>query len=84
MALTYKDINIENNLIKINKSVKYVWIGEYYPKTKKKIYDYRLTIPKTKKSTREVPLPSMLIPILKSVIKTNKENKFKPTYIIIA
>ena len=77
MALTHKDIDFKNNLIKINKSVKYVWTGEYNPKTNKKIYDFRLTIPKTKKSTREVPLPSMLIPILKSIIKTNKENKLK-------
>lgn len=75
MALTYKDIDYDNGIINITKSVKYVWTGEYDVKTNKKIYEYRLTIPRTKKSVREVPLPIILIPILKSLVKKNKENK---------
>lgn len=76
MALQNKDIDFDNRIININKSVKYVWTGEY-DKKKKKIYENRVTIPKTKKSIREVPLPMMLVPIIKNVIKTNKENRLK-------
>ena len=75
MALQNKDIDFDNMIVKINKSVKYSWTGEINSKTNKRIYAYNLTIPKTKKSNREVPLPTILIPILKNVIKTNKENK---------
>lgn len=76
MALQIDDIDFKNKLIKINKSVKLVWTGERN-KDNKKIYENRVTIPKTKKSIREVPFPPLLIPILKSIIKTNKENKLK-------
>lgn len=75
MALQNKDIDFDNRIVNINKSVKYVWTGEYDKKTKNKIYEYKLTIPKTKASVREVPLPSMIIPIIKNLIKKNKENK---------
>lgn len=77
MALQHDDIDFDNKIIKINKSVKYVWTGEYNKKTNKKIYEYKLTIPKTKASIREVPLPNMLIPILKNIMNHNKENKLK-------
>lgn len=76
MALQEKDIDFDNRVIKINKSVKYVWTGER-TKENKKIYEYRVAIPKTKKSIREVPFPSLLTPILKALIKKNKENKLK-------
>lgn len=76
MALQEQDINFDTRVIKINKSVKYVWTGER-TKEGKKIYENRLTIPKTKRSNREVPFPSMLVPIFKSLIKKNKENKLK-------
>lgn len=76
MALQEHDINYDKRVIKINKSVKYVWTGER-TKDNKKIYEYRVTIPKTKRSIREVPFPYMLIPIFKSIIKKNKENKLK-------
>lgn len=76
MALQTNDIDFENRLIKINKSVKLVWTGERGKDGKKK-YENRVTIPKTKKSIREVPFPSMLVPILKGLIKRNKENKLK-------
>jgi integrase len=75
MSLQNKDIDFDNKIVNINKSVKYVWTGEYNKKTTKKIYEYKLTIPKTKSSVREVPLPDMLIPILKSVNKKNKKNR---------
>ncbi|MBC8059305.1 MAG: site-specific integrase [Clostridiaceae bacterium] len=83
MALQNKDIDFDNRIININKSVKYVWTGKFKVttnkktnvKTNKKTYEYKLTIPKTKKSVREVPFPKMLIPILKKLIIQNKENK---------
>lgn len=74
MAIDEPDINFNTRMVKINKSVKYVWTGKWNSDNKK-IYEYKLTIPKTKSSTREVPFPSMLVPILKSIIRTNKENK---------
>lgn len=76
MALTETDVDFDNKIIKINKSVKYVWTGER-TKENKKIYEYKVSIPKTKSSVREVPLPTMLIPIIKNLIKTNKENRLK-------
>lgn len=76
MALQVQDINFNNMSINVTKSVKYVWTGERN-KEGKKIYENKVTIPKTKKSIREVPLPSMLKPILKSLIKKNMENKLK-------
>ena len=76
MALQENDINFDSRVIKINKSVKYVWTGER-TKEGKKVYENRLTIPKTKKSVREIPFPSILVPIFKSLIKKNKENKLK-------
>lgn len=76
IALQENDIDFDNRVIKINKSVKYVWTGER-TKEGKKIYENRVTIPKTKKSIREVPFPSLLTPILKALIKKNKENKLK-------
>lgn len=76
MALQESDIDFKNKIIKINKSVKYVWTGER-TKNNKKIYEYRVTVPKTKKSIREIPLPKLLIPIIKTIIKDNKKNKLK-------
>ncbi|NFO28850.1 site-specific integrase [Clostridium botulinum] len=76
MALQVNDIDFNDMNIKITKSVKYVWTGEK-DKNGKKIYENRVTIPKTKKSIREVPLPSMLKPILRNLIKKNMELKLK-------
>ncbi|MBN1042912.1 site-specific integrase [Clostridium botulinum] len=76
MALQVNDIDFNNMNIKITKSVKYVWTGEK-DKNGKKIYENKVTIPKTKKSIREVPLPSMLKPILRNLIKKNMELKLK-------
>jgi len=76
MALQTNDIDFNRMNIKINKSVKYVWTGERN-KENKKIYENKVTIPKTKTSIREVPLPVMLKPIIKTLIKKNMENKLK-------
>lgn len=76
MAITEDDINFDTRTIRINKSVKYVWTGEY-TKDNKKVYEYRVSIPKTKSSVRSVPFPSSLVPVLKSIITKNKENKLK-------
>jgi integrase len=75
MALQPKDLNYDIGVININKSVKYVWTGEHNPKTHKKIYEYRLSTTKTKKGVRDVPLPNKIIPLLKSLIHQNEENK---------
>lgn len=76
MALQVKDIDFNHMNIKIRKSVKYVWTGER-DKDGQKIYENRVTIPKTRTSIREVPLPDMLKPIIKALIKKNMENKLK-------
>lgn len=76
MALQVNDIDFNNMNIKIKKSVKYVWTGEI-DKAGKKIYENKVTIPKTKSSIREVPLPAMLKPILKDLIKENMKNKLR-------
>ncbi|MDY4823230.1 MAG: tyrosine-type recombinase/integrase [Candidatus Onthovivens sp.] len=76
MALTEKDINFNDSTININKSVRNAWTGERNKKGKK-TREFEVTIPKTKASIREVPLPGMLVPILKSTILKNKENKIK-------
>lgn len=76
MALQEDDINFDSRIIRINKSVKYVWTGDR-TKDGKKIYEYKLTIPKTKRSNRLVPFTSMLVPIVKTLLKKNKENKLK-------
>lgn len=76
MALTEKDINFNDSTININKSVRNAWTGERNKKGKK-TREFEVTVPKTKNSIREVPLPGMLVPILKSTILKNKENKLK-------
>lgn len=53
LALTYKDIDLKNNLITINKSVEYVGNTP------------RIKQPKTASGIRKVPLPDILIPIVK-------------------
>lgn len=76
MALQVKDTDFNHMNINVKKSVKYVWIGER-DKEGKKIYENRVTIPKTRTSIREVPLPDLLKPIIKGLIKRNMENKLK-------
>jgi integrase len=76
MALQTNAIDFNHMNIKISKSVKYVWTGER-DKDGKKIYENKVTIPKTRTSIREVPLPDVLKPIIKGLIKKNMENKLK-------
>ncbi|EKQ56202.1 MULTISPECIES: site-specific integrase [unclassified Clostridium] len=76
MALQVKDFDFNHMNVKIKKSVKYVWTGER-DKEGKKIYANKVTIPKTRTSIREVPLPGMLKPIIKGLIKKNMEHKLK-------
>lgn len=76
LALQVNDIDFNNMSININKSAKYVWTGER-TKDGTKLYEYRVFIPKTKTSIREVPLPNILKPIIKDLIKANMENKLK-------
>lgn len=76
LALQINDIDFNNMSININKSAKYVWTGER-DKKGTKIYEYKVFKPKTKSSIREVPLPTMLKPIIKTLIKSNMTNKLK-------
>ena len=76
LALQTNDIDFNNMTININKAAKYVWTGERDAKGTK-IYEYKVFKPKTKTSIREVPLPTMLKPIIKSLMKTNMENKLR-------
>ena len=69
LALTWNDIDFENKILKINKTVFTTKIENHY----KQIID----TPKTKKSVREIPLSNNLIEVLKNI-----KNKSKSKYII--
>lgn len=69
LALTWNDIDFENKILKINKTVFTTKIENHY----KQIID----TPKTKKSVREIPLSNNLIEVLKNI-----KNESKSKYII--
>ena len=60
MALTYKDINMKTGVISINKTM-------YKTLDKNKKWIYVVDTPKTKNSTREIPLPSFIKESLKEL-----------------
>lgn len=74
LALTWEDIDLRNNIIKINKSLAKVYIiGEDGLKERKQI----IQVPKTRRSIREVPFPENLIPIFKDIKRKQNRDKFK-------
>lgn len=60
LALTPKDIDINNRVIKINKTVE--WVGNV---------PYIKDTPKTEAGIREIPIPSILVDELKGKLKQN-------------
>ncbi len=70
LALTIKDIDIINGIVKVNKNIKLV-----KDINKDGTHSYKTIIqqPKTKASVREVPIPSKLIPAVISYINEQKE-----------
>lgn len=74
LALTPNDIDFVEGYINISKSLKRV------PKITsegKKIYEYDITVPKTKNSIRRVPLIPSIAPVIKAQITKNKTNKIE-------
>jgi len=73
LALTKKDIDLKNKVVKINKNLKKI-------KDIKKdgSYKYKMIVqpPKTKRSKREVPIPSKLIAPLQKYILNQKKKYF--------
>jgi len=69
LALTHNDIDFENNIIKVSKSVTYLTIdGEYKPV---------VSTPKTNSSIRDVPILEQLKAPLLRHISNEKEKHFK-------
>lgn len=73
-ALQWKDINIENKTLKINKTISRVRNFDINTRKKTKII---IDEPKTENAKRIIPIPSDLIPYIKEVIKNNtNENNY--------
>lgn len=78
--LALEKSDIQNNIVRINKSIRKVKIfdedGKYH-------YELKTTKPKTKRSNREIPLPQILITELNKLNILVKEEKLKlgPAYI---
>lgn len=80
LGLQWKDIDLENKELKVQRSVKQVAvIGEDGSKEYKTI----IQTPKTKNSIRTVPIPSSLIPVLEEQDRLQKQDRLKagPSYI---
>ena len=74
LALTWKDIDLKNNIIKINKSLSKVYmIAADGSKERKQI----IQVPKTKGSIRDVAFPCSLLPIFNDLKLKQKKYKFK-------
>ena len=82
-ALKWEDIDIENGLIKVSKTLQRIYLVDEAIKTTKLIIDK----PKTKNSFREIPLSSDLVRIVKPIMKvvntdyyilTNEEKPTEP------
>ena len=65
LALTHNDIDLKENIIKVNKSVSYLTINGKY--------QAMLSATKTASSTRDIPLFEGLRPILQAHINSEKE-----------
>lgn len=61
LALTWKDIDLKNKMININKTVCYIKINN--------ILTTYISSPKTKKSNRIIPIPHQLIPYFQKIKK---------------
>lgn len=61
-ALTWRDIDMNNRIIKINKTIQRIYIKTKYNKGKTKVI---ITTPKSDKSVREIPISDNLYDLLK-------------------
>ena len=66
-ALTWKDINLKTGIMNVNKTM-------YEMKGEDGSWKYKIGVPKSKASVREIPLPSFLIYKLKELKKNKKSN----------
>jgi len=71
-ALTWQDIDIENGLININRTLQRIYSFEETNRKTEIIMDS----PKTKQSLREIPISKDLIKILKPIMKIVNQNYF--------
>lgn len=67
LALTWKDINIRNGVINVNKTI-------YKLPVSKGVWEYRTDVPKSKNSIREIPLPVFIRDELARLKKERKSN----------
>jgi integrase len=74
LALKWEDIDINNNEIKVQKTIKRVTLIENDGSRKTEVI---LQPPKSKNSNRTVPIPSSLIPIIKEHELLQKQEKLK-------
>lgn len=74
LALTWKDINFDNNTISINKTAKYIAPVDKNGRNKGSII---IQTPKTINSIRSVPIPLFLVNNLKQYKKSQLENRIK-------
>lgn len=68
MAITWKDINLKSGIMSVNKSIALV-------KTDNGEYKYVTSMPKTKNSIREIPLPMFLREKMK-IMKKEKKSQY--------
>lgn len=74
LALTWEDVDLENNTIDINKSLGKVYLFDSEGnKTRKQI----IQPPKTTSSNRQIPFPKTLNSIFKDIIIRQMKNKLK-------
>ena len=74
LALTWRDVDLDNSIVSVNKSVKLVGVPD---KEGNKEYKTILQEPKTESSIRVVPIPSVALNILKQHKKIQLEERVK-------
>ena len=74
LALTVNDIDLQENVINVNKALKAVYEVNSDGVGKKVL---KLGDPKTKSSIRSVPIPKNIIPMLKKIVSEQKQLYFK-------
>ncbi|WP_039657605.1 tyrosine-type recombinase/integrase [Clostridium tyrobutyricum] len=74
LALKWSDIDFNNNILSVKRSIKNTSIMQSDGSKKRKTI---IQVPKTKNSLRTVPIPSKLIPVIKRHELQKKEEKLK-------
>ena len=73
LALNHEDIDYENKIVNVNKTLSRVKIREKLPEDSEQSYEYIITEPKTNTSNRIVDLNNTAIWALKEIDRRNKE-----------